>query len=460
MRTLNQNKFLSLRKEYPFFSYEDFSMQFTEKELVVTFFFNLSDKFFFQPNIKIPLSSCFKSEFLAEKNLKNIIFQIGLVELISYWKASCSPLVIIKPPYLFDEKQLNFWQRLYFNGLGEFFYVNTIDITEKTFMEIEVSSYNKNVKNEILLSDHNIIPVGGGKDSVVTAEILNKEFDNNLCLIVNPRNASISTAIQSGFNEASIIKVFRTIDPTLLKLNDKGFLNGHTPFSAVLAFISTLVATMTGRRNIILSNESSANEATVEGSKINHQYSKSLEFEKDFRNYIIKYISKQYNYFSFLRPLSELQIAKLFSGYKTQYQLFKSCNVGSKSDIWCCKCPKCLFTYIILSPYISIDEISCIYGQNIFDDKEMLGYFKQLIGIEKVKPFECVGTVDEVNSAICLTIQKYLSSDIPLPFLLQYYMTLENYQNFKNTDGENLLNRFENQHFLNSTFLSILKKYV
>jgi UDP-N-acetyl-alpha-D-muramoyl-L-alanyl-L-glutamate epimerase len=459
VRAINQNKFIELRKAYSFFSYEDFKMQFNNNELHITYYFNISDKYYFNPTIKIPWISNFKYENLSEAKLKNIVFQIGMVELISYWKATCSPQVFIKP-FLLEEKQIAFWKKIYYNGLGEFFYINSVDVSEDSFMNIECGTASKVEMEKYILKDANIIPVGGGKDSIVTLEILRNEFENNLCLIVNPRKASIDSVKQAGFNDENIIKVYRTIDPKLLELNDKGFLNGHTPFSALLAFISILTAALAGIRNITLSNESSANEATVEGSKINHQYSKSYEFERDFRSYVQEFVSEEFNYFSFLRPLSELQIAKLFSSFRNHFMSFRSCNVGSKTDVWCCKCPKCLFTFIVLSPFIPINELIDIYGQNIFDDKEMLFYFNQLIGNESIKPFECVGTVDEVNSALCLTINKSILKMEPLPYLLKYYKTLDIYQQFKEVNEKKLLKQFNNEHFLNKTFESILKKHL
>jgi len=174
----------------------------------------------------------------------------------------------------------------------------------------------------------------------------------------------------------------------------------------MLAFNTVLSSLLTGARHIALSNESSANESTVSNSNINHQYSKSFEFEQDFRAYIEKYVSDEVNYFSFLRPLSELQIASIFACYPKFHSVFKSCNAGSKTDSWCCNCSKCLFAYIILSPFISQKEMISIFGQNLFDNKKMLLYFDQLCGIEKIKPFECVGTIDEVNVALCQIIEQ------------------------------------------------------
>ena len=156
-----------------------------------------------------------------------------------------------------------------------------------------------------------IVPVGGGKDSVVTLEIL-RRHQKVTPMIINPRRATLDTVKTGGFAN-NFLEIQRDIDPLLLKLNQQGFLNGHTPFSAMLAFYSLLIGVMSGKKNIALSNESSANESTVIGSDVNHQYSKSYEFEADFRTYVGQHRSQELNYYSFLRPLSELQIGYLFS---------------------------------------------------------------------------------------------------------------------------------------------------
>ena len=131
-----------------------------------------------------------------------------------------------------------------------------------------------------------MFPIGGGKDSVVTLELLRNSSMEILPLIINPRGATLNSIEKGGFSQKSYIKIRRTIDKHLLELNDKGYLNGHTPFSAMLAFVSLFSSLMTNTPNIALSNENSANESTVKGEDINHQYSKSLEFEEDFRSYV------------------------------------------------------------------------------------------------------------------------------------------------------------------------------
>ena len=142
------------------------------------------------------------------------------------------------------------------------------------------------------------------------------------------------------------------------------------------------------------------------GTSVNHQYSKSLEFEDDFRRYC-----PGFNYFSFLRPLSELQIAMLFSRFTDYHDVFRSCNVGSKQDIWCGHCAKCLFAYIILSPFIEPSRLNHIFGKAMLDDITLQLEFDQLIGEAETKPFECVGTVSEVRQALAMTLRRWYPTE-------------------------------------------------
>ncbi len=245
---------------------------------------------------------------------------------------------------------------------------------------------------------------------------------------MNPRGATVECARVAGFPIDEVLVIRRTIDPTLLDLNAKGYLNGHTPFSAMLAFYTLLASLLSGIPNVALSNESSANESTVIGTDVNHQYSKSLEFEDDFRKYVneelrMKNEESSFNYFSFLRPLSELQIAMLFSRFTQYHDVFRSCNVGSKQDIWCGHCAKCLFAYIILSPFIEPARLNRIFGKSMLDDKSLELEFRQLLGEEETKPFECVGTVSEVRQALAMALRRWYKTDRPV--LLDDYNVLK-----------------------------------
>lgn len=449
----NRRKYNFLRQEYNVFTYERFDYVLTNDKINIKYTFNLSDKHTFEPELILHLNT--KSQSIPEISiLDNLIFHIGMIELISYWKAACPPKIVICP-YFMDEDQIYFWKKIYFHGLGEFFYVNGVEADLEDFVEIVTESKNKAAPKPMALDQKRVlVPIGGGKDSIVSLELLKKHVEV-IPFIINPRKASTESAGIAGFIPEDIFRVDRVIHPKLLELNSAGFLNGHTPFSAVVGFISILAATLTNSRFIALSNESSANEPTVVDGP-NHQYSKSYGFESDFRNYVHRYISPDLQYFSFLRPLSEIEIAEIFSRYPKYFKAFKSCNVGSKLDVWCGQCPKCLFTAIILSPFIDREEIIKIFNGDILDRQELIPIFDSLIGANPVKPFECVGTLDEVNKALALTIMK---SQGDLPALLRYYMQTTQYKRYEEKSVPDPVEA-KSEHFLEKPFIDILNNGV
>jgi len=455
--TAGQQKFTQLRQEYPYLQYSGYEATTDSVGLHVTYEFNLGNKYTFKPGFSIPKKRFYTNfptaETLNSPLFANLLFQIGLIELISYWKATCSPEVIIKGSKL-TEEQVLFWKNVYYQGLGEFFYTNGITTDAESFMHI-LSEGETMLPQRISLDETVIVPIGGGKDSVVTLELL-ADTREIRPFIMNPRGATLECVRIAGFGNDGFIEVNRRLDPLLLELNAKGFLNGHTPFSAMLAFYSLLVSAISGHRHIALSNESSANEPTVMGTDVNHQYSKSYAFESDFRQYVKSYISPDFNYFSFLRPLNELQISRQFARQVKYYPVFKSCNAGSKTDSWCCNCPKCLFAFTILSPFIPNIELIHIFGKNLFEMPEMLIYLKELTGITDVKPFECVGTVDEVNAALHMFIAK--NQHTKLPLLIDYYSNTTNYSPGNTRLVDKLLTEYNSEHFLEPGFLEIIKQ--
>ena len=473
-RSSRQSKFIQLREKFPIFVFEQQDYTLTRQGLNIRFTFNVADQYLFEPSLFIPRNSFFLPDEKIAGHLNNIIFNLGMIELISYWKCTCSPKVIIRPFALHPE-QISWWKNIYFNGLGEFFYLNSLDVTMDDFMHLENASTDNlpvtaitgyDLRNpgtaspELLprekfaLDDAVIIPIGGGKDSAVTIELLGARA-GSIPLIMNPRGASIETIKAKSFSLDQFIEIRRRIDPELLQMNERGFLNGHTPFSALLAFVTVLSAIVTGHRHIALSNESSANEATIEGTDINHQYSKSFQFESDFRAYIRRWISEDINYFSFLRPLNELQIASLFSQFPRYHPVFKSCNAGSNTDIWCGQCAKCLFTYIILSPFLEEVNLVAIFGKNLLSDGSLQQEFEQLTGMADEKPFDCVGTIREVNLALCETIRHY--DDNELPFLLTFYRDCPLFAQYSQVDFAAELYRLSSEHYLLPEFMEILK---
>lgn len=415
-------KYFMLREKYPEFCYEGYEVYNCGGEIGLKFHFSQSDEIKFSPEWVLPFDYGQYASSENKRFIDYLVFNLGMVELVSYWKACCSPVVRVKCGSL-DSWQIGWWKKLYFNGLGEFFYRNGIKTDINGFMDIVCESKEVLPRLSVMpKTSGNLIAVGGGKDSVVTLEKLSDSFEDNHCFIINAHGASVRTANAAGYGENGIVGLTRRLDKRIIELNNAGYLNGHTPFSAIVAFSSYLTAFLMKKRYIVLSNESSANESYVKGTQVNHQYSKSVEFENDFREYTSKYLAFGCEYFSLLRCWNEWRIVKEFAGHEKYFDVFCSCNLGSKSNDWhwCCNCSKCLYIYIMLTPFLAKDRVEKIFGKNLLDSEDMLCYLDGLVCDNFDKPFECIGTRQEINAALCTAVEQY-DDKTKLPLLLKEY---------------------------------------
>jgi len=477
-----------LRGKYPKFVYEKYYYKITQNDLRVFFDFSIESSVALREGGKIKPDIRFKP-FLIVKNidqsrfkkikkegLDNLVFHLGLMEIPSYWKATCSPEIEIQAGYL-NKDQIKWWKDLIINGMGQFFYENKINWRQPDFLKIK-SSHRDGfpagrreaipVKNS--LKDRYLVPVGGGRDSIVTLEDLKKRKKEISCFLVSPTKAARKIVKIAGIRNSVIVG--RKIVPALLELNKKGYLNGHTPFTAVLSFLSVFCAVLFNYKHIAFSNEKSSNEGNVKylGKVINHQRSKSFEFEQKFRDYSQKYLTPGVEYFSFLRPLYDIQIAKLFSKYPEYFPVFLSCNVayqttsGTKKPTkkWCGNCPKCLFIFATLYPFVEEKKLIKIFKKNLFEDKTLLPVMEQLIGERGFKPFECIGTKKESLIAFYLSWKKYTGETrVNLPYLLEYFekKILPRYLNLEK-ESKKILNSWNNHHNLPKEFEKTLRDAV
>ncbi|SEL58924.1 hypothetical protein SAMN02910353_02959 [Ruminococcus sp. YRD2003] len=452
-------KFEQFRAEAPVFEYKAYTITETEETVEIDYVFSIAGVAEFHPGWSFPRPEGFSVK--GDLAFERLAFSLGMAEAVSYWKAACSPLMRVECGSL-DEEQIRWWKKLYFLGLGEFFYVNGIKTDIDTFIDIECSgSFSCTSETERLPLSGCLVPIGGGKDSALTLETLTQAGMKCRCYAINKRNSITATVLAAGLPEDALITAKRRFDRSLVDLNSKGYLNGHTPFSSVVAFSAEVTAYLNRLRYVVLSNEDSANESTVAGQNVNHQYSKSFEFEQDFHSYEERFLATGIYYFSFLRPLSEYQIAKMFVSHRKYLPVFRSCNLGSKvsPDIWCGECPKCLFVCLILSPFLTRSELCGIFGRDMLGDEKMTDFFFELAGQSEHKPFECVGSIDEVNLAVTLAIRRYESSGEELPLLMQKYKDAGLYHpETADTVNKAYCGRYSHTNLLPTEFETILKK--
>lgn len=412
----DSSTFERLRTAHPRFTYGDYEISLEAEGLRFTYDFRIEPDIVFRPTVRLDGVDADVVSRVGEDVVDNLAFHLGLAEIPSYWKATCSPEIVVAAGRL-DAWQRDWWRDLLIKGQGEFFYVNQIDFRIPDLVSIRSDSRadRGTVHRGSLDPERVLIPVGGGKDSAVTLELLGRRFPDSAWWGLNPIPAARDVAAASPVKHG--LTLSRRIDPKLLELNAAGYLNGHTPFSAYLAFAMTASAILGGYGRAAVSNERSSNEGNVRylDHDINHQYSKTFAFEQHFREYSRRYLSEQFEYLSFVRPLYEIQISRLFARYPHYFSVFRSCNRGSKTNIWCGACPKCLFVYISLRPFIDKTSILGIFGHDLLANPALIGLATDLLGRGEAKPFECVGTVAETDAAfaLCLDVERREVGAVP-----------------------------------------------
>ncbi len=404
------------------FTFEGYNLNLKKGQASFNYSIENGEKLNFTEKISFPSIEANIPNDLLKSLLTNIMLILG----ISYWKLYCPKDIKIKD-FSLSKEQADFWNIVYTKGLGEFFYKNKID-----FRGLVRFPYTDRDQEKIPLfprKERSLLGLGGGKDSIVAAELL-KAQDKDFGLFT-VGTSQIQNEVAKIIGKKPIL-IKRELDSKLLDLNrEKGTYNGHIPISAIYAFLGLLASVFYDYNKIVVGNEKSANYGNVEylGEAINHQWSKSEEFEKLFNEYVGKFITPGIAYSSPLRKMSELEVVKKFVNYPQYFKIFSSCNnnfkilkhIQNDKSLWCGKCPKCLFVFMCLAAFLSKKEVLGIFGKNLFEDKSLIPLFKELIGRKNFKPFECVGTPDEVKEALGKISAK---GEFENSFLMQHLKSL------------------------------------
>lgn len=341
-----------------------------------------------------------------DRALQNLFIMAG----ISYYKAYLAPTIQTNQLPL-DALRAAFFAEVYQKGLGEFFYVNQLDPT--TSIPFVANSAEPLPPITTAVQDGLLIGLGGGKDSLFTLEALRDDTKRMATWTLGHAEQLAPMVQRTGLPH---LQVERTIDPSLLEHNKLGARNGHVPISAIMATVGTVVGVLAGYNTAIVSNEHSANEPTLtyNGVAINHQYSKSQDFETAYQNLLQADFAGSVQYLSFLRPLSELLISELFVklALDTYRDVFSSCNrafvQSSTSMSWCGQCPKCAFTFLMLTPFADPSVVQGLFGgRNLLTDPNLHATYQQILGIAGDKPLECVGTILESRVAMQMATKVY-----------------------------------------------------
>lgn len=336
---------------------------------------------------------------------------LHLIAGVSYYKAAV-PAEIRIDSYGIDADTAALLALIYENGLGEFAYRNGLNLRGKIQFPVGArwsATEERQVALEraptLGLREHALVAIGGGKDSLVSIEALRSAgVDQTVTWIGN----SQLIAACAARTELPTLNLGRALAPELFELNRQGAYNGHIPVTAVNSAILVLAALLQGVDQVVFSNERSASYGSIipGTGEVNHQWSKGWAFEQAFGEYVQRRVAADLHYYSLLRPLSELAVARQFAKSDRYDAHFSSCNrnfhiLGERPvNRWCGVCPKCHFVFLALAPFMPKPRLVRIFGRNLLDDAGQAGGFDALLEFQDHKPFECVGEGQESRAAM------------------------------------------------------------
>lgn len=342
---------------------------------------------------------------LDEARVKAVDAALELLHLIagvSYYKAAVPPDIRVES-HRVDADAAALLESVYLNGLGEFAYRNGLDLRGR--IRFPVTAGEAAPAEAVGLRQHALVAIGGGKDSLVSIEALRAAGVEQTVTWIGGSQLIAACAERTGL---PTLQIGRALAPELFELNRRGAWNGHIPVTAVNSAILVLAALLRGADQVVFSNERSASYGSlIPGTgEVNHQWSKGWAFESALGDYVERHIAADLHYYSLLRPLSELAVARQFAKNSRYDAHFSSCNrnfhlLGERpANRWCGACPKCHFVFLALAPFMPKPRLVGIFGRNLLDDPAQTAGYDALLEFHEHKPFECVGEGRESRAAL------------------------------------------------------------
>lgn len=408
---------------------------FDEKTFVATFHYKGIDAINFCEKITFAKTNFSFSEENREL-LDRALFLAHIIIGTSYYKAHPTPKVALKTPL--DDFSANFFSKIYQEGMSQFAYENDLTrdnlahfVADKTPLEKTALPY---------LGKGILIGESGGKDSLLTSTLITKKALSWDAAIVS--NTEFYPKILDSLGARQIYLINRQIDTDSLKKS--GGLNGHVPVTYINMAIMLIQAILNGDNFILTSigHEGAEPHAYIGDLPINHQWSKTWEAEQLFSEYVHNYISNDIHIGSPLRQFSELKIAELFvqNCWEEYGHYFSSCNVANYKQgtdnttlSWCGLCAKCANSYLLFAPFLEPAELNVLFKdrQSLLEKSVLFDDFKGLLGIDGImKPFECIGEIDELRAAYHLKKPGY--RDLPFSVPKSDFDYQKTYPSFKN----------------------------
>ncbi|QSX78347.1 UDP-N-acetyl-alpha-D-muramoyl-L-alanyl-L-glutamate epimerase [Agrilutibacter solisilvae] len=327
---------------------------------------------------------------------------LHLIAGVSYYKAAVPGDIRIEG-YTIDADTAALLTTIYENGLGEFAYRNGLNLHGRIRFPHEAGATPP--APTLGLPHQALVAIGGGKDSLVSIEALRTLGVAQTVTWVGGSQLIRACAARTGL---PTLNLGRALAPQLFDYNREGAWNGHIPVTAVNSAILVFAAVVLGFDQVVFSNERSASYGSlIEGTgEVNHQWSKGWACEAALGGYVERAIAADLHYYSLLRPLSELAVARQFARQDHYDAHFSSCNrnfhiMGERpANRWCGVCPKCHFVFLALAPFMSKPRLVGIFGRNLLDDPGQTAGFDALLEYQDHKPFECVGEGRESRAAM------------------------------------------------------------
>lgn len=377
--------------------------RFDEPSATATLAYALDDEIAFEERVELPPGAPPLNP-ARRAALQNVLGLLHLVAGVSYYKTAAPPGIAVETGPL-SEPRARLLTDVYVQGLGEYAFNNRIDVASR--IRFAASAAHVPAAAPLEPTGRSLVPVGGGKDSVVALETMRAAGADVTLFSVGDAAPIAATAEVAGLRR---LIARRTLAPELLAANEAGALNGHVPVTAVVSLIAIAAAVLHGHDEVVLANERSASQGNLswEGLDVNHQWSKGLGFERALRELLAAEVVDGVEWFSLMRPASELGIARAFAALSPYHGVFTSCNRAFRLDErrrhtgWCCDCPKCRFVFLALAPWLAPGELVAIFGEDLLADERQTADFLALCALDAHKPFECVGEEEESAAAFRL----------------------------------------------------------
>ena len=326
---------------------------------------------------------------------------LHLIAGVSYYKAAVPEQIRIDA-YAIDAPTAALLRDIYVNGLGEFAYRNGLNLHGIRFPAANEAPVRVPALD---LREHALVAIGGGKDSLVSIEALRGLGVAQTVTWIGGSQLIAACAQRTGL---PTLNIGRQLAPELFEYNRQGAWNGHIPVTVLNSAIMVFAAVLLGVDQVVFSNERSASYGSmIEGTgEVNHQWSKGWDCERTFAAHVRREIAADLHYYSLLRPLSELAVARQFARIDRYDAWFSSCNrnfhlLGERpANRWCGVCPKCHFVFLALAPFMPKPRLVGIFGRNLLDDPAQTAGYDALLEFQDHKPFECVGEGRESRAAM------------------------------------------------------------